>query len=280
MDGNSAEPMGTAPGCDRDIVLFFLLACGITWSLDYPLASAYVDGATPSPQAMLLTGLGAWGPTLAALIVAGWRRELRGVFGRWRTAPIWVVLGLLYPAASHLLGTMLEVALGGQPAQWFYPPTKPEHIAAIVMFSVGEEFGWRGFAYPRMAARYGPIVGSLMLGAVWGLWHFGMLFTPANGAPGLIRIGDYMLRCALASVVIAWFFERGRRSIAVAIAIHAGAHLDNAFRIPESELRLRMLHLLVLVILAGLAARALSGHRPADRGASQPRNEPIGTTRA
>ena len=76
-------------------------------------------------------GLGAWGPTFAALLVAGWRRELRGVFGRWRTHPLWIVAGLLYPAALHLPVTGIEWALGGQPA-WFHPPNKPEYIAALI----------------------------------------------------------------------------------------------------------------------------------------------------
>ena len=52
-----------------------------------------------------------------------------------------------------------------------------------------------------------------------------------------------MVRMALASVVIAWFYERSNRSVAVAIAIHAGAHLDNITRIPQAEVRLHILHL-------------------------------------
>jgi membrane protease YdiL (CAAX protease family) len=166
-----------------DVYRFFLLACGITWLLDAPLALAWAMHSEPPPCAMTMVGIGACGPTLAAFLIAARRGELRGVFGRWRTRPIWVVLGLIAPLAVQLPATCIEVALGGRPAHWFYPPVRVEQLAAMVMFSFREEFGWRGFAYPRLGARYGAVVGSLILGAVWGLWHLGMLFARPTGSP-------------------------------------------------------------------------------------------------
>ena len=246
-----------------DAVVVLAVACALTWGLDFPLAYAYARSEEPPNYALALVGLGAWGPTLAAVFVAAWRRELRGVFGRWRTNPLWIVAGLLYPAALHLPVTATEWALGGDPT-WFHPPNKPEYIAALFMFSFGEELGWRGFAYPRLAERYGPVVGSLILGAVWGLWHVAMLFTPEAGAPAPELVLQYVARMAVASVVIAWFYERSGRSVAVAIAIHAGAHLDNISRIPQGEVRLQILHFMALAVVAVFAARSLSatGHRP------------------
>ena len=242
----------------NDVVLFFVLACAITWGLDATFAASLARHEAAPPWALGLSGLGAFGPTLAARRVAGARRELAGVFGRWRTPLAWVALALVTPALMHVPATLLEVALGGSPAQWFYPPEKPEQIAALVVFSVGEEFGWRGFAYPRLAARVGAVPGSLILGAVWGLWHLGMLFTPENGAPDVTAVLLLMLQLSLASVVFAWVFEKGNRSMAVAIAFHMGAHIDNIERAPASELRLRVLRFVVLAVCAALAARALA----------------------
>lgn len=204
------------------------------------------------------------GPTLAAFVLAARRRQLRDVFGHWRTNPLWIGVGLFLPLAVHLPATAVDFALGGQPTQWFYPPARAERFAAMLMFPLGEEFGWRGFAYPRMERRYGPVVGSLVLGSVWGLWHLGMLFAPdplraLPAATVFIYMGDL----ALWSVVMAWMFERGQRSIAVAIAIHAGEHLDNVSRAPESEVRLRILRVMVLAIVAAFAARSLTARKRA-----------------
>lgn len=260
------------PPALRDAYAFLALAMAITWALDVPLVLATLGQYPPSPIAMGMAGLGAWGPTLAALVIAARRRALRDVFGRWRTPPGWIVGALLLIPALHLPATLLEVALGGEPAQWFYPPVEPEHVAGLLMFSVGEEFGWRGFAYPRLAEGHGPVVGSLILGVFWTLWHLGMWFTPA-GPPALVEVAAGMVELMAGSVVFAWFFERGNRSMAVAIALHAGAHLDSSSRAPEDEIRLRILRLVVLVIAAAFAARSLASGQP-----GRPKGTPRGLT--
>lgn len=240
-----------------DVALFFALACAFTWLADLALVLAYVRHEAPPAHALPLAGLGAFGPTLAALVVASWRGQLGAVFGRWRCDPLWIFVGLLTPLLLHLPATLLDVALGGAPRQWFYPPDRPEYFAAMIVFSVGEEFGWRGYAYPRLASLHGPVVGALIVGAVWSIWHLGMWFTPDGGPdPTLIAYGTVELM--LASVVFAWMFEKGNRSMAVAIAFHAGAHLDNPGRDPDTELQLRLLRLLMWAIAAAFAARALS----------------------
>src|SRR5277367_4501558 len=100
---------------DDGVLSFFALACGTTWALDLPLALAWATNAAPPPYAMPMVALGALGPSLAALLVAGRRGELRDVFRRWRTKPIWIVLGLMLPMATQLPATVIEVALGGHP---------------------------------------------------------------------------------------------------------------------------------------------------------------------
>lgn len=256
----------------RDVYLFFALACGITWLLDLPYVLAMLRHEAPPPYALPLTGLGAFGPTLAALALAAWRRELRDVFGRWRTNPLWILVALALPFPLHLLANLIEVALGGHPAHWFYPPVGPERLAAMLVFPIGEEFGWRGFAYPRLARRHGPVVGSVILGSIWALWHLGMMFTPEK-SPDLYMVGSTIVMLAAGSVVWAWVFERGSRSMAVAIALHMGAHLDNENWSPESEVRLRVLRILVFVAAAVLAARALSA-KPGPGATPEPEPEP------
>lgn len=207
-------------------------------------------------------GLGAWGPTFAMLLVTRGRPGLA-----WRTLWVWPVAGLMLTPALHLAATLVEVALGGTPAQWFYPPVQPEHFAALVMFSLGEELGWRGYAHGALAERCGPVVGSLVLGALWTLWHLGMWLS--GGLPSASAVAFGFVELMAGSVLIAWLFEKSGRSMWVAFALHAGAHLDNVNRAPEDELRLRVLRLSVYVLAAAAAAVALKRAREAQTAAAR-----------
>jgi uncharacterized protein len=243
------------------MTLFFALACAITWVATLPLVTAWIRGEEPPGHALGLAALAAFGPTFAALIVGRWSGE-RPIFGRFSGNLGWALVALLTPAAAHLVANGLEVALGGQPAQWFYPPVTPEHVAALVLFSVGEEPGWRGFAYPRMARLAGPVAGSAILGAGWGLWHLTMMVTPQGDLPDPLILLRTMVELAAWSVVIAWFSERTGRSLFVAMCLHAGAHLDNVSRAPTEEVRLVVLRLGVTLAAAALAGWSLRRRPP------------------
>jgi membrane protease YdiL (CAAX protease family) len=243
---------------DRATYAYFALACGITWLFALPTAIAWMHHEPPPPYALACAGLSAFGPTLAALAVAGPRKELRGVFGRWRTNPVWIAVALVAPFAIHAVATTLYAALGGHPAQWFHPPVKPEEIAALVVFPLGEEFGWRGFAHPRMVERHGLVKGSLVIGAVWGVWHLVYSITPDAAGFDLFTFGLMMVELPLYALLVAWVFERARRSMAVALAFHAGAHLDHIEHAPRTELGLHLLHIAVLAVVAAIAARSLA----------------------
>ncbi|NLN86173.1 MAG: CPBP family intramembrane metalloprotease [Syntrophomonadaceae bacterium] len=49
------------------------------------------------------------------------------------------------------------------------------------MFTSGpvlEEFGWRGYALPKLQAKYSPLKSSLILGFMWAVWHCPQFLVP------------------------------------------------------------------------------------------------------
>jgi membrane protease YdiL (CAAX protease family) len=235
---------------------FFVLACAITWVLAIPAALAWTKHLAPPPYAIACAGLSAFGPLIAAIVVAAPRRELGKVFGRWRTNPLWILAAFFAPAAIHLVTTTLFVLIGGKPDAWFHFPSHWEEIAALIVFPLGEEFGWRGFAHPRMVRRYGFLRGSLALGVVWGLWHLMYAITPDCAGFDLVEFAMNMIELPIYAVLIGWVFERSHRSMAVAIAFHVGAHADHFERASRADMRLHVIHFAVAGVLAILAARS------------------------
>ena len=117
-----------------------------------------------------------------------------------------------------------------------------------------------------MVRRYGPVRGCLMLGAVWGLWHLAYAITPQAAGFDPFMFVLILIELPLYAVIIGWVFERANRSMAVAIALHAGSHLDHIEWAPRTELRLHLLHILVLAAVAVAAAVSLSRRRAVSAG--------------
>lgn len=81
---------------------------------------------------------------------------------------------------------------------------------------LGEEFGWRGYALPRMLERWPPLAAGTILGLVWTLWHVpaflfsGIVLTP------VADLGWYALGTVALSLLMTWLHVHGRGSLLVA----------------------------------------------------------------
>jgi CAAX protease family protein len=91
----------------------------------------------------------------------------------WRVPFRWYLVALLGIPALLILSSFL--APGGSSA--FHAPTATFLLTYLVVFipmsifggPLGEEPGWRGFAFPRLQRLHGPQVGTLILGVLWWL---------------------------------------------------------------------------------------------------------------
>ncbi len=242
------------------LTLYIILSCVLTWALFAPTSWAWVHSDEPGPLEVSLAGLSALVPSTMAICFARGEGGIRALFRPWRAGAGWFVLALLTPMALQVFAKLIYAACGGTPAHRLYPPDTSATIVALVVFSVGEEFGWRGYAHPRLVRRFGLVRGALVLGVVWALWHAAFLFSPktdgfdAQACLTMVILPFY-------SLVIAWLLERTRGSLGVVLAFHAGTHLDSISRIPHEEFRLRLLTIAVIVGAGTLAGWALMNRR-------------------
>ena len=120
-------------------------------------------------------------PTLSALLVAGLfpggggaRSVLRQV-RIWRVGSSWYAIAAFGPAVLFLLDEAVYLVLGGSPPRhWivlppvsgFFPGSLFFSVMGVLAGTIGEEFGWRGFAQPRLQKRYGALKASILIGLV------------------------------------------------------------------------------------------------------------------
>lgn len=220
------------------LVAYFAIAFAGTWALGIPMALSNGFNLFPLPDVtfLLMFILAIYtGPFLAALLVtravegrAGVRRLFRRAV-QWRVGLPWYLAALF----SFLLIWLVAYSLlmNGAPLRelldnplLLVAAFLPWLLQGLIIPSLGEELGWRGFAFPRLQAQNGPVIGTLILGALQGLWHLPMLFTPLLGPFSLEKLITFVLTAIGAVFLYNWVFNNARGSVWIAILIHAASN--------------------------------------------------------
>jgi len=149
---------------------------------------------------------------------------LQRVFARPSTIR-WYLFAVGYLATIKLAVVVIHRLLAGT---WPRFGTEPWYlIAAAIVISTpvqaGEEIGWRGYALPRLAARFGLARASLLLGLIWACWHLPLFFVPGLNQYGqsfpLFALGGIAL-----SVAIAWLYAHTEGSVGMAMLMHSAVN--------------------------------------------------------
>lgn len=222
----------------RPVSSFFLLAFLITWALWIPLLlleKKIILFSLPP----WVRELGIYGPSAAAffctVILSGRRgvAELLRKIVVWRVRARWYALalfgawfiGLIALTLSALFGTA-DFSFAGRPPALLFPL----FLAWVIIFGgpLGEEFGWRGFALPRLMDSHGPYLASLILGLIWSLWHIPLFFISGTTQHDLAFI-PYTLMTIPLTFIYTWIYCRSRGSLLLAILFHGASNAAAGF---------------------------------------------------
>lgn len=221
------------------LLLFVALALGGTWLLQLPAVLAQ-RGVLPGTvnDYMLPALVGGFAPLVAALIASRLEtgsavRPLVQALHPAKLGAAWYLLALCLFGAIHVAGVAgYELVTGARDLRWLYLPEGAQHVGGMLLVPLMEEPGWRGFALPRLQARFGALRASLLLGAIWAAWHTMMFLLPGPS------VFEFAIACAnilAGSVVFSWLYNRTHGSLLVAIVAHAGAHLNNPSHAPRGS---------------------------------------------
>jgi membrane protease YdiL (CAAX protease family) len=239
------------------IAQFFALTFAFTWLLQAPAVAAksglLPGGITPY---LPLAVLGVLGPAAAASVLTareGGRPALRALYARllvWRVPLRYYVMGLLAPGLG-LSAILWLLRLAGREGPIAYLPDVPHLVAALVI-ALGEEIGWRGFALPRLRARFGSLAASGVIGSAWTLWHIPM-FVGAGVPLSLLVV--MLLYFTGGSLLFTWIYEGTGESLLLVLFGHVGAHLDNSHAALPGDVIPVVVHAIVYAGLGFLVLR-------------------------
>ena len=143
-----------------------------------------------------------------------WRVDLGWYLFTLVGIPVTLVLGVIFlPAAMASFKGLASLAAF---------PWLSQIVYVFLHGPLGEEPGWRGFALPRLQRSHGPLVGSLILGPLWALWHLPFFWVPAwNFPPTLPNIGLFVIASIPVTIIMTWVFNNTKGSVLIAILGHS-----------------------------------------------------------
>lgn len=261
--------------------LYFALAFGWSWLFWLPAALSGRN-VMQFPIVLLLV-LGGLGPPLAAILLtyleqdsAGRRDYWRRVIDFRRISPIWYAVILLFSPVRSVLAIIVGLLAGeGLPsfdaASGFL--AEPLTIVPFVVYTLlygplPEELGWRGYALERLQERWSALVSSLILGAMWGLWHLPMFFMEGTYQQGELSIGsmrfwlNFCVSIVALTILMTWVYNNTRRSILSAILIHFMGNLTGeVLNLPDQM----QYYKAIWTVVAAIAVIAIWGPRRLSR---------------
>lgn len=169
--------------------------------------------------------LAVYAPAIAAFLgvachggVGGLQRFLARLL-LWRCSWAWyafLILGLplLFFSGSAMKGNLFAEPFPFSSVQAF--------VTAMFFMAIKgpvEEFGWRGLALPLLQRKVAPFWAGLILGVIWGLWHFPAFLL--SGTPqSAWSFTPFFIGSVAVSIIVTQLFNASRGSILLPALFH------------------------------------------------------------
>ena len=144
---------------------------------------------------------------------------------KWDVPVRYYLLASGYMVAIKLTAAVIHrVAAGAWPAFGTEPLYLiPFAVLISTPFQAGEEVGWRGYALPRLAARFGLARASVLLGVIWGVWHLPQFFIQQTDTYRQ-SFFVFVLQTTALSVAMAWLYARTNGSLFLVMLLHSAVN--------------------------------------------------------
>jgi membrane protease YdiL (CAAX protease family) len=244
----------------RELFGYFGCALGFTWLIHFSISFFGIPFTMDiSNPGMHLYLVGLAGPLVAAVTITAVKTGKAGVRSffaqglKWRFPIRWYVFAIFTIPMLSLLNILIFNDRIPEDFSWLV--VEPLLIGGQLWVVLAEEFGWRGFALPRLQSLYGSLGATLVLGPLWAIWHLPMFFIEGSpqyseNVPAAFLL--YMLIITCISILLTVVYNRTQGSVLACMLLHGFLNIS-AFTIrvpPESNITM---YLIVGVALLSIA---------------------------
>lgn len=174
-----------------------------------------------------ITILTVFTPTLVAIFLTAFVSGKSGLHDllikqtKQRVKLSWLLVSLLLFPILAVLAITIYAQFDGTPLTLRTTEIFPQMLL-ILLIGLGEEYGWRGFALPKLQQKQNALVASLILGLVWGFWHFPS-YLIGVGVPLDMPFDAFMVWVIGATILMTWVYNN-TQSVLMAILMHMAAN--------------------------------------------------------
>jgi membrane protease YdiL (CAAX protease family) len=223
----------------KNLVLYFIFSYIISWILWLPSFLVSLN-IIPSSPVQILGNFAIFGPFIAAFVLTcanGKDGEVKRLFlSGWNIKfnKIWII-ALFLPIIIGGLSLAIVSIIEPMNRFQYAPPITMWIPNFFIYYFIGgpftEEYGWRGYALDRLQARFNALFSSLILGLIWGVWHFPLFFI-IGSAQSNIPIYEFLIIQITTSVFYTWILNNNRDktnniNVFLAIMFHAMANFSS-----------------------------------------------------
>jgi CAAX protease family protein len=250
-----------APGALRTAIRRHALASFFVGSVG--LGSLVTAGALLLPKGAALLPLVAipvsYVPAVLSIVLvrasgkpgerAAFRRRLTKLRVGW---PSYTIALVALPLV-HVGGVALAALGGGRIS---IHPGALALFPLLLVTSLGEEIGWRGYALPKLQERFSPFAAAVIVGLGWAAFHWVALLANSDAPLAYVAVSTILFTGL--SVIITYVFNDARQAVPIAVLMHAAYNTVSVGVVPLAETGVGLQAFTLSAAVAWAAALAIA----------------------
>jgi len=256
----------------KENIIFLSFTFTLTWVAHWFLVYLVQSGilGLNQPLSQFLIFVGGSAPTVGAYITILFTKKGESIekfnlrLFKFKVSYKWYIFALVIPVILGVIGVFMAYLYNKQ--FFLGNPIKPIYLYipglfSSIIFGGIEELGWRGTLLPELQKKYNNIVSTIIVGAIWGIWHLPYFYLP-----GTSSFGNSVFLFILSAIGVSFFLTIlyiKTESIFLCILFHASLNATGRISLsaPRNEILAYTTYVILIIFIGYLLLKNYSKKR-------------------